>query len=104
LIWQQYMPGVDYQGQHRTRWMRQLHLFKYPFYYIDYALAEVGALQLWEMASRDPAAALDAYLGLCRLGGTQPLVAFFEGAGLRSPFTPGLLGPLMARVAAELGI
>ncbi|MDB5100737.1 MAG: peptidase [Cyanobacteria bacterium RYN_339] len=103
-LWRQFMPGVDYQGQHRTRWMRQLHLFKYPFYYIDYALAECGALQLWELARTDHKAAMDAFMALCALGGTKPLVAFFEGAGLRSPFTPGLLGPLMERVAAELGI
>jgi M3 family oligoendopeptidase len=96
--WEQFVPGLPCP---RTRWMRQLHVFKYPFYYIDYALAECGALQLWTL---ERGQALEAYMKLCALGGTQPLVGFFEGAGLRSPFTPGLLGPLMERLAGELGI
>jgi M3 family oligoendopeptidase len=106
-LWQAFLPGVDesVHGQpHRTRWMRQLHLFMYPFYYIDYALAECGALQLWELSERDHPAAMETYLKLCAAGGTLPLVAFFESAGLRSPFTPGLLGPLMEKLATELGI
>jgi M3 family oligoendopeptidase len=106
-LWQEFLPGVDEAAHgkpHRTRWMRQVHLFKHPFYYIDYALAECGALQLWELSEQDHGAAMEAYLKLCSLGGTLPLVAFFESAGLKSPFTIGLLGPLMQRIAAELGI
>lgn len=106
-LWRQFLPGVDeteFSTPHRTRWMRQAHLFKHPFYYIDYALAETCALQLWQLAERDHGAAMAAYLKLCSLGGTKPLVAFCQEAGLQSPFTPGILGPLMERVAAELGI
>lgn len=106
-LWQEFLPGIDESERrtpHRSRWMRQLHLFHHPFYYIDYALAECGALQLWQMAEQDHARAMETYMGLCRLGGTKPLVAFFESAGLWSPFTPGVLGPLMEKVAAELGI
>ena len=102
-LWRQFMPGQDLTtSPHRTRWMRQLHLFKHPFYYIDYALAETGALQLWQLAEIDQTRAINAFIRLCKLGGTKPLVGFFEDAGLKSPFTPGLLGPLMAKVMAGL--
>jgi len=86
----------------RLRWTRQSHIFSSPFYYIDYALAEVGALQLWSLARHDHARAMESYLELCRLGGTRSLVDLFTAAGLRSPFEPDVLAPLVAELAEAL--
>lgn len=102
-----FQPGLDLSGQERalgSRWMRQAHLFAVPFYYIDYAIAELGALQLWGLSKRDPAAALARFHALCRAGGTMPLQALFAHVGLRSPFEPALLGELMAEVEAALAL
>lgn len=104
-LWRQFLPGVEADSMgHRTRWMRQHHLFNSPFYYIDYAIARTGAWQLWAIAEEDRSEALRVYHRLCALGGTKPLVAFFEEGGLVSPFTPGSLGPITARVAKALGL
>ena len=106
-LWAAFMPGLDFADcpqQRQYRWMRQPHIFSSPFYYIDYALAEVGALQLWRLAKADHAKAMEAYLELCRLGGTKPLLSILEAVGLTSPFEPDALPPLMAVVRAELGL
>ena len=106
-LWERYLPGLDFDdcpAQRQYRWMRQPHLFSTPFYYIDYALAEVGAMQLWQLAQDDPAGAMAAYLKLCHMGGTEPLLAMLRAGGLRSPFDADALPPLMAAVRRELGL
>ena len=73
------------------RWQGQGHIFQSPFYYIDYVLAGTVALQFWELSTRDRAAALEAYLALCKRGGSLPFQALVRSAGLASPFDAGVL-------------
>lgn len=104
LIWETYIPGLDFAGiePYRTaRWYAQLHVFKYPFYYIDYAIAETGARQLAMMDAKDPAAALETYLSLCRVGGTRGVLDILRSAGLRSPFDEGVMADLARDAARE---
>lgn len=108
-LWAEYLPGAEWADpQHAravtSRWMVQSHLFASPFYYIDYAIAQSGALQLWRRDLTDHEATLDAYLEICRLGGTDGVDGVFAAAGLRSAFEPGVLESAMARVASELGL
>jgi oligoendopeptidase F len=87
--------GIDFTGCENTkavRWKRQNHIFQDPFYYIDYAIAETGALQLFQLDQTDHAKAMASYLTICKIG------------GLQSPFTPGLFKPLMETVAKELDL
>ncbi|ROZ69658.1 M3 family oligoendopeptidase [Ramlibacter sp. WS9] len=103
-IWETYIPGLDFSGieQHRAaRWYAQLHIFRLPFYYIDYAIAETGAMQLAVMDAKDPAAAMETYIELCRIGGTRGVLDIFKSAGLRSPFDAGVMADLAAHVARE---
>lgn len=103
-IWETYIPGLDFRGLEalRTaRWYAQLHIFKMPFYYIDYAIAETGAMQLSVMDGKDPATTLETYLDLCRLGGTRGVLDIFKSAGLRSPFDEGVMAGLAAHAARE---
>jgi M3 family oligoendopeptidase len=103
-IWETYIPGLDFEGmeQYRAaRWYAQLHIFRLPFYYIDYAIAETGAMQLAAMDAKDPAAAMETYHELCRIGGTQGVLDIFKSAGLRSPFDAGVMAGLAAHVARE---
>ncbi len=96
---------VDWSGLEDARasmWQKQLHLFHVPFYYIEYGIAQLGALQLWLAYRNDPVKALSAYREALRVGGKRPLPELFEAAGLRFDFTEATLTPLMAAVGEEL--
>lgn len=104
---EKYQGGVDYTGfEHYIplRWYAQGHIFWMPFYYIDYAIAEMGAMQLGLMDAEDSEKAIETYLDLCRMGGTKSVLDIFESAGLRSPFDPSLMRDLMQHAAKELGV
>ncbi len=105
-LWDRFMGGIDYSGLEavkETGWHRKRHIFLYPFYYIEYGLAQVGALQLWRNALADPVEALAAYRRSLALGGTQPLPDLFEAAGIRFAFDKETLRGLMELVQAQLG-
>src|SRR5205085_5267146 len=77
-------PHVDFSGLERervARWYRQSHIFTAPFYYIEYGIAQLGALQVWNAGRRDRAAALARYKEALRLGGTAELPAIYAAAG-----------------------
>lgn len=96
---------VDWSGYDAAResmWQRQLHLFHVPFYYVEYGIAQLGALQLWMKSKQDPKLALNGYRSALKLGGTRPLPALFGAAGIQFDFTEKTLGPLMNAVGEEL--
>jgi len=98
---EKYLPGLDFNGAEdwkRHRWIRQLHIFRAPFYYIDYAIAQIGAWQLWMQSLKDKEAAMQNYLNLCRLGGRLPLKEFFSAGRLKLPFEKGMLKSLVADI------
>ncbi|HSA56794.1 MAG TPA: M3 family oligoendopeptidase [Gemmatimonadaceae bacterium] len=86
--------GVDWSGLERervARWYRQLHIFEYPFYYIEYGIAQLGALQLWRASLDDPAGTLRRYKDALALGGTRSLPEIYRAAGARLIFDePGM--------------
>ena len=84
-------------------WQYVLHFYLIPFYYIDYALAQCCALQLWTQSQQDPQGALDQYMGLCERGGSAPFTELVRSASLASPFAPGALARSMQAVEAALG-
>lgn len=96
---------VDWSGHADARaalWQRQLHLFNYPFYYIEYGIAQLGALQLWVRYRKDPRGALADYRKALALGGTRPLPELFAAAGIRFDFSAATLAPLIAAIQEEL--
>ncbi|MBX3357385.1 MAG: M3 family oligoendopeptidase [Phycisphaeraceae bacterium] len=98
-------PAVDYSGlekYHQTGWHRVLHLFGVPFYYIEYGIAQLGALQLWSNYRRDPAAAINAYKRALSLGGSRPLPELFAAANLVFDFGPATIARLWTDVESEL--
>jgi oligoendopeptidase F len=102
---QRFEPGIDWSGlteERVARWYRQLHVFLYPFYYIEYGVAQVGALQVWRNARRDPARAVDAYRRFLALGATRPLPELYRAAGVEFTFDAGLIGDLVAMVEQEM--
>ena len=86
----------------RSGWQRQLHIFEVPFYYIEYGIAQLGALQLWLQSKTDEAAALARYRESLSLGGSRPLPDLFAAAGLRFDFGPATVQSLMDEVRREL--
>jgi oligoendopeptidase F len=95
----------DYSGFEANRallWHRQLHIFEIPFYYVEYGIAQLGALQLWQAARRDLPAALDRYLAGLRLGGSRPLPELFAASGLAFDFTARTIEPLVRDIKDEL--
>lgn len=96
---------VDWSGLEESRahlWHKQLHVFLYPFYYVEYGIAQLGALQVWANAHRDPVKALADYKAGLALGGSRPLPELFARAGCRFDFTRETLRPLTALVRDEL--
>ena len=97
--------AVNWSGLERERrylWHRQLHIFLHPFYYVEYGIAQLGALQIWAGARRDQEAALRSYERGLELGGSRPLPELFQTAGCRFDFSRQTLQPLMELVQNEL--
>jgi len=96
---------VDWSGWEEARrylWHRQLHLFLHPFYYIEYGIAQLGALQVWANAKRDKPKALADYKRALALGGSRPLPELFAAAGCPFQFDRARVAPLMNLVREEL--
>jgi oligoendopeptidase F len=100
------LGGVeDWTGLEEIRaslWHRQLHIFEFPFYYIEYAIAQLGALQVWRNFRRDKAEAVRLYKRGLSVGGSQTLPEIFQSAGIRFDFSLGMIKPLMDEVEKEL--
>ncbi len=104
-IRQRFEPTLDWSGleaERIARWYQQLHIFLYPFYYIEYGIAQIGALQVWRNSLRDPRGALDAYRRALALGGTAPLPDLFAAAGAKLAFDAETMGELVALIGAEI--
>jgi oligoendopeptidase F len=97
--------GVDWSRLEAARaaiWQRQIHLFDFPFYYVEYGIAQLGALQLWLQYKKDPARAVANYRHALALGGSRPLPELFRAAGLSFDFSPAVLEPVVRAVREEL--
>lgn len=97
--------NVDWNGYESVRsnlWHRQLHIFLHPFYYVEYGIAQLGALQIWANSKQDRHASLRQYQKGLSLGGSRPLPELFEAAGCRFDFRRETVRPLIALVREEL--
>ncbi|HEY3249428.1 MAG TPA: M3 family oligoendopeptidase [bacterium] len=104
-FYRRFHPSVDWSGYDRalrSAWHRQLHVFQYPFYYIEYGIAQLGALQIWQQSRQNFAAALGRYLDALALGGSRPLPELFSTAGARFAFDGEAIGPLSRALSEEL--
>jgi oligoendopeptidase F len=82
---------VDFSGLEEYRkisWQRQLHLFEVPFYYIEYGIAQLGAIGLWMQYKKNPQKALNNYINALSLGGTKTLPELYKTAGLKFDLSP----------------
>jgi oligoendopeptidase F len=98
-------PVIDFSGLDEYRrygWQRQLHLFEVPFYYIEYGIAQLGAIGLWQQYKQNPDKAINNYITALDLGGTRTLPELFKAAGLEFDFSPDHISGLMRFVKKEL--
>ena len=96
---------IDFDGLDDYRklgWQKQLHLFEVPFYYIEYGIAQLGAIGLWKQFKENKEKALDNYMNALSLGGTKPLPELYEAAGLKFDFSPAYIKELMEFVHDEM--
>lgn len=104
-VFRRFRGKVDWSGYEEAEaylWHRQLHLFLHPFYYIEYGVAQLGALQLWLRSREDYQEAVARYRAALRLGGSRPLRELFEAAGLRFGLGEDVVAPLVRALAEEL--
>ena len=101
-----YEPYKDYTGapilEKGCWWFQQGHIFESPFYYVDYTLAQVCALQFWAKERRHDPNAWKDYLALCQLGGTKTFTGLVKAAGLKVPFEEGCLSDVVREVHSYL--
>jgi oligoendopeptidase F len=104
-IAQRFAPHADWTGlePYRARaWHRKLHFFEVPFYYIEYGIAQLGALQVWLTSRKDYRKAVQMYRAGLALGGSRPLPELFETAGLKFDFSEKTVRPLIDAVMEEI--
>jgi oligoendopeptidase F len=107
-LWDRFMPWLDWTGLENelsAGWQRKLHIFVVPFYYVEYGLAQLGAVQIWRNSLKDRASAVNQYRRALALGGTVPLPDLFSAAGAEFAFSERVLASsisLMEQVIQEL--
>jgi oligoendopeptidase F len=97
--------AINYSGLIPYRnigWQRQLHLFEVPFYYIEYGIAQLGAIGMWMQYKQDKKKAISNYIHALSLGGTKTLPELYKAAGLSFDFSPEKIKTLMDFVRQEL--
>ncbi len=100
-LWARFLPDIDFSGFEAelvSGWHRKLHIFHVPFYYIEYGMAMLGALQVWRNALQDQAAAVAAYRRALALGGTRTLPELFAAAGSAFRFDTAMLADLVGLI------
>jgi oligoendopeptidase F len=96
---------IDWSGLdsfQKNIWQKQLHLFEVPFYYIEYGIAQLGAIGLWMQFKKNKDIALDHYIQALSLGGTKTLPELYEAAGLKFDFSGAYIKELMDFVGQEM--
>lgn len=96
---------IDWAGNEdglRNQWQKQLHLYEVPFYYIEYGIAQLGAIAIWRNYKNNPAKTLQQYKDALAMGYTRPLPELYEKAGIRFDFSPAYVKELGDFVMAEI--
>lgn len=100
-LWSRFMIAADYTGLEdvqMTGWHRKQHIYRYPFYYIEYGLAQLGAVQVWGNALEDQAKAIKTYRHGLSLGGTKSLPELYAATGVKFAFDADTLGKAVSLI------
>ena len=101
-----YSTGVVDHSEHpdakKTTWQRQLHIFEVPFYYIEYGMAQLGAIAVWRNYKENPEKALDQYEAALKLGYTHSIPEIYATAGIQFDFSEEYVRELMQFVQEQI--
>jgi oligoendopeptidase F len=97
-----FVDWSDYPEQKKNLWQKQLHLFEVPFYYIEYAIAQLGAIAIYRNYLADPEKTLEQYLAALKLGYTKSMKEIYETAGIRFDFSADYIKELMDFLKIEI--
>ncbi|HAP01195.1 MAG TPA: M3 family oligoendopeptidase [Bacteroidetes bacterium] len=105
-IEKKYLPLRDYDGNNYLEnggfWQRQMHIYRSPFYYIDYTLAQICAFQFWKKSRENLSVAMKDYITLCDAGGSMSFLKLVELAKIKSPFEEQTMMNVMAEAKSWL--
>ena len=105
-IEKKYLPHKNYEGcdflEKGTWWYKQGHIFKNPFYYIDYTLAQICSLQFWKKYREDSEKTWQDYINICKVGGTKSFLEIVEIGNLKSPFEDGCVESIIDQIDSYL--
>lgn len=104
-IYTRFHGDLNWSGQELYRdhfWQKQLHLFEVPFYYIEYGMAQLGAIAVWRNYKLNPEKGLQQYINALKLGNTSTVSEVYNAAGIRFDFSAAYIRELMDFVAAEM--
>lgn len=104
-LWQIYLPEIDFRGYEDvlvTGWQRKLHIFRAPFYYIEYGLAQLGALQIWRNALTNQTQAVTEYRQALALGGIYSLTNLYKAANVRFAFDHDMVGQMLQLLESQI--
>jgi oligoendopeptidase F len=104
-LWDRFIPGVDWSGLETvkaTGWHRKLHIHLYPFYYTEYGMAQLGAVQIWSNAQHDQRQAVADYRRALALGGSVTLPEMFSAAGATFAFDAPMLAKAIGLMEAKI--
>lgn len=97
-----YLPHKDYSGceflENGGWWFKQGHIFKNPFYYVDYTLAQICALQFWKKIREDKKGGWDDYINICKVGGRKSFLEIIKIGNLKSPFEEGCVSSVIDNI------
>jgi oligoendopeptidase F len=99
------VKNINYSGYEEYRanfWQKQLHLFEVPFYYIEYGIAQLGAIGMWMQYKNNPKQAIENYLAALSLGNTKDLKTLYTTAGIEFDFGKERIKTLSAFVNTEM--
>ncbi len=98
--------GVDWEGlekEKKIKWLNQLHIFEIPFYYIEYGIAQLGALSVYRAYKKDSKKAIENYKNFLNTGHKAPLGSLYKAAGIELKFTKDYIKELIDFIAKDLG-
>jgi oligoendopeptidase F len=97
-----FVDWSEHEDAEASLWQKQLHIFEVPFYYIEYGIAQLGAIAVWKNYKENPEKGLESYLNALKLGYTKTIREIYETAGVRFDFSAGYVQELVSFVQFEL--
>lgn len=97
-----FVDWSEHQEAEANLWQKQLHIFEVPFYYIEYGMAQLGAIAIWKNYKEDPEKGLQQYFDALKLGYTKTIKEIYETAGIKFDFSVAYVRELAAFVQGEM--